>query len=62
MKLKLHNYKSKQLFIQGLKNDYTAPYDDTLIEKLKNIYDGGILASIILLSNVISNGHYNDRA
>ena len=58
MKWNLHNYKSKQLLIWGLKNGYIAPYDDALIEKLRNIYDGGIPASILLLSN----GHCYDRA
>lgn len=62
MKWKLHNYKSKQLLIWGLKNGYIAPYDDTLIEKLRNIYYGGIPASILLLSNGMSNGHCYDRA
>ena len=51
MKWNLHNYKLKQLLIWGLKNGYITPYDDTLIEKLRNIYDGGIPASILLLSN-----------
>ena len=62
LKWKLHNYKSKQLLIWGLKNGYIAPYNDALIEKLRNIYDGGIPASIILLSDGMSNGHCYDRA
>lgn len=62
MKWKLHNYKSNQLLLWGLKNGYIAPYDDALIEKLRNIYYGGIPASIILLSNGMSNGYCYDRA
>lgn len=62
MKWNLHNYKSKQLLIWGLKNGYIAPYDDALIEKLRNIYYGGIPASIILLSDDMSNGYCYDRA
>lgn len=62
MKWKLHNYKSNQLLIWGLRNGYIAPYDDGLIEKLRNIYYGGIPASIILLSDGMSNGHCYDRA
>lgn len=62
MKWNLHKYKSRQLLIWGLKNGYIAPYDDVLIEKLRNIYDGGIPASILLLSNGMSNGHCYDRA
>ena len=62
MKWNLHNYKSKQLLLWGLKKGYIAPYDDELIKKLRNIYDGGIPASILLLSNGMSNGHCYDRA
>ena len=62
LKWNLHNYKSKQLLIWGLKNGYIAPYDDVLIKKLRNIYDGGIPASIIILSDGLSNGHCYDRA
>lgn len=62
IKWNLHNYKSKQLLLWGLKNGFIKPYDDKLIEKLRNIYDGGIPASIILLSDGMSNGHCYDRA
>lgn len=51
MKWNLHNYKLKLLLIWGLKKGYIALYDDDLIRKLRDIYDGGIPASIILLSN-----------
>lgn len=30
MKWKLHNYKSKQLLIWGIKNGYIKPYNDNL--------------------------------
>lgn len=56
IKWTLHNYKVKKLLIQGLKSGYITPYDDNLIEKLRNIYYGGIPASIILLSTGMSNG------
>ena len=62
MKWNLYNYKSKQLLIYGLKKGYIAPYDDILIEKLRTIYYGGIPASIILLSDCMSNGYCYDRA
>ena len=61
-KWELHNYKTKKLLLWGLKNGYIMPYDDALIEKLRTIYDGGIPASIILLSDGLSNGHCYDRA
>lgn len=62
MKWDLHKYKSRQLLLWGLKHGYVAPYDDALIEKLRNIYYGGIPASIILLSDSMSNGKCYDRA
>lgn len=37
-------------------------YDDKLIEKLRNIYYGGLPASIILLSDAMTNGYCYDRA
>ena len=62
IKWNLHNYKSKQLLLWGLKNGYIAPYDDKFIKKLRNIYIGGIPASILLLSDGMSNGFCYDRA
>lgn len=62
IKWTLHNYKVKKLLIQGLKSGYITPYDDDLIEKLRNIYYGGIPASIILLSTGMSNGRCYDSA
>lgn len=61
MKWDLYEYKTKRLLLWGLKNGYIEPYDDDLIEKLRNIYDGGVPASIILLSDGLSNGHCYDR-
>ena len=62
LKWNLHNYKLKKLLIWGLNHGYIAPYNDELIEKLRTIYDGGIPASILLLSDGMSNGHCYDRA
>lgn len=59
---KAHCYKRKKLLIYGLKTGLIRPYDDELIEKLRNVYYGGLPASIILLSNCMSNGHCYDRA
>lgn len=55
------NNTNKRL-IWGLKNGYVGYYDESLIEKLRNIYDGGMPASIILLSNGLCNGNCYDRA
>lgn len=62
MKWDLHSYKQKALLIWGLKNGLITPYDDQLIEKLRKVYYGGIPASVILLSNGMTNGHCYDRA
>lgn len=62
LKWDLHCYKQKLLLIWGLKNGLIAPYDDTLIEKLRKIYYGGIPASVILLSDSMTNGHCYERA
>lgn len=62
MKWELHCKKEKMLLIYGLKNGLITLYDDKLIEKLRNIYCGGIPASIILLSNGMTNGYCYDRA
>lgn len=62
MKWDLHRYKERMLLIWGLKNGLITPYDDELIEKLRKIYYGGIPASVILLSNGMTNGHCYDRA
>lgn len=62
MKWQLYKRKKKYLTIWGLKNGYIAPYNDALIEKLRKVYYGGIPASVILLSNGMTNGHCYDRA
>ena len=62
LKWELHQKKYKMLLIYGLQHGLIFPYDDELIEKLRNVYYGGIPASIILLSNSISNGYCYDRA
>ena len=62
LKWKLFCYKQKKLLLYGLKKGYVALYNDELIEKLRKVYYGGIPASIILLSNGMTNGHCYDRA
>ena len=62
IKYRLHNKKLKSLLVWGLNNGFIFPYDETLIKKLRNIYYGGIPASIILLSDAMSNGYCYDRA
>jgi len=59
---KINSYKRKKLLILGLKNDLIGLYSDELIEKLRHIYYGGIPASIILLSNCLTNGMCYYRA
>ena len=62
LKWDIHQKKHKMLMIYGLQHGLIFPYDEELIEKLRNVYYGGIPASIILLSNGMSNGHCYDRA
>lgn len=61
-KWELHQKKHKKLTLWGLKMGYITPYGADLIGKLRTIYSGGVPASIILLSNGMSNGHCYDRA
>lgn len=62
LKWDLHQKRYKMLLIYGLQHGLIFPYDDELIGKLRNVYYGGIPASIILLSNSMSDGHCYDRA
>ena len=62
LKWNLFSKRYKKLLIYGLSHGLIFPYDDELIEKLRNVYYGGIPASIILLSNGLSDGHCYDRA
>ena len=39
-----------------------TPYDGHLIKKLRKVYYGGIPASVILISDGMTNGHCYDRA
>lgn len=61
-KWEIYQYKSRKLLLHGLKNKKIFPYGDELIEKLRNIYYGGVPASIILLSDGMTNGFCYDRA
>ena len=62
LKFDLHQKKYKMLLLYGLSKGLILPYDDELIERLRKVYYGGVPASIILLSNGLSNGHCYDRA
>lgn len=54
--------KRKEMTLDGLKSGLIFPYSDKLIEKFRKIYYGGIPASIILLSDMMTNGYCYDRA
>ena len=54
--------KAKIMLIEGLEKGLINIYDDKLIEKLRDIYYGGLPASIILLSDAMTNGYCYDRA
>ena len=59
---KKYKQMSRLLKAWGLKKGYIAPYNEELIQKLRTIYYGGIPASILLLSNFMSNGRCYDSA
>lgn len=61
IKWNLHLIKSDILFYYGIKNGLILPYDNRLIENLRNTYYGGLPASILLLHSNLSNGHCYDR-
>lgn len=46
----------------GFKNEYVFLYDDKLINKLRNIYERGVPASLLLLSNCVCFGKKYDRS
>ena len=62
LKWDLHQKKANLLYSWGLKNGKIKAYDEELIQKLRKVYYGGIPASVILLSNGMTNGHCYDRA
>lgn len=57
-----HCYKKRLLTIWGLENGFFKSYDDELIMKLRNVFYGGIPASVILLCNSLTNGYCYDCA
>ena len=62
LKWDLHQKKHRFLLLYGLSHGLIFPYDDELIERLRKVSYGGIPASVILLSNAMTNGHCYDRA
>lgn len=62
IKWELYNYKNKKLMEYGLKHGSVRLYDEELISKLRNIHYGGLPASVILLSDFMSNGRCYDRS
>lgn len=62
LKWKLYKLKKRTLIIWGLDNGFVYPYDEKLIENLRNVYYGGIPASILLLCQSLSNGFCYDRS
>lgn len=62
LKWKLHKTKETTLIIKAARKGYIKLYDDELINNLRNIYYGGLPASILLLHRGICNGKCYDRA
>lgn len=62
LRWKLYEFYSRQLLLWGLDKGHIRPYDEKLIEKLRDIYYGGLPASVLLLCLSITNGNCYDRA
>ena len=59
---KLYQEKYRELFNYGVEHGLIRLYSDNLIKALRNIYYGGLPASIVLLCNEACNGFCYDRA
>lgn len=58
----LYQEKYRQLFSYGVEKGLIRLYSDELIKELRNVYYGGLPASIVLLCNDACNGWCYDRA
>ena len=61
-KWKLYLEKKKLLYLYGINRGLINTYENELIENLRNVYYGGVPASILLLSHKLCNGYCYDRA
>ena len=62
MKWELYQEKQRLLTNWGIVTGHIRMYDKDLIERLRNIYDGGIPLSILLLVDKMCNGFCYERA
>ncbi|MEG1900091.1 MAG: hypothetical protein RR161_00900 [Bacilli bacterium] len=62
LKYKLYFLKFNLLFNYGVKSGKILPYEDKLIERLRDVYYGGLPASILLFINQMCNGKCYDRS
>ena len=62
LKWELYKKRQRMLIIWGLKKGFVFPYDDRLIENLRNVYYGGIPGSVLLLCDSLCQGHCYDRS
>lgn len=58
----LHNLKKDVIVLYGINKNLINYYDEELIKKLRTIYSGSMPASVLLLSNFMSNGKCYDSA
>lgn len=61
MKWNLYQAKRSLLFAYGIKHGLIHPYEKELIENLRNVYYGGVPASIMLLCDELCAGRCYDR-
>ena len=58
----MYRQKRKAVFRYGFATGKIHPYELSTIEKLRDVYYGGISASVLLLYNRLCQGHCYDRA
>lgn len=62
MKAKIYHLKKKLVYKYGIKYGLVGTYSDELITRLRDVFYGGIPASILLLANHYCSGYCYDRA
>ena len=62
LRWKLYDFYCERLLVWGIGKGYIQPYSEELIEKLRDVYYGGVPASILLLCRFLTAGECYDRA
>ena len=62
LRWKWYKFKNDKILIWGFKKRLITLYSEGFIRKARNVYYGGVPASVLLLSDGMSNGRCYDRA